>query len=62
MRPSKLFHTVVIVGAALTGGCGDTADVDAGAIADAAMDAAAAVDAGEPIDAGEEEDAMVLIL
>ncbi|MEZ4335657.1 MAG: hypothetical protein R3B82_03430 [Sandaracinaceae bacterium] len=63
MRPSKLFHTVVIVGAALTGGCGDgTSDTDAGAIADAAMDAAAAVDAGEPVDAGEEEDAMVLIL
>ena len=64
MRPSKLFHTVVIVGAALTGGCGDgSSGSDAGeAIADAAMDAAAAVDAGEPVDAGEEEDAMVLIL
>lgn len=69
MRPSKLFHTVVILGAALGGGCGSTSDSDAGAvadagsIADAAMDAAAAVDAGAgPTDAGEEEDGMVLIL
>ncbi len=68
MRPSKLFHTVVILGAALGGGCGSTSDSDAGAvadagsIADAAMDAALAVDAGGPDDAGEEEDGMVLIL
>ena len=67
MRPSKLFHAIVIVGAAMTGGCGASSDTDAGepiadageAIADAAMDAATdPEDAG--VDAG--EDAMVLIL
>jgi len=72
MRPKKLFHTIVVVGAALTGGaCGSTPeDSDAGAvvadagamIADAAMDAAMDRDAGAPEDAGEDEDAMVLIL
>jgi hypothetical protein len=76
VKPSKLFHTVVIVGACLTGGCGDdrgtvdagTPPEDAGAmIADAAMDAAASVpDAGEADDAGATDDAgqdaMVLIL
>ncbi|MBX3272219.1 MAG: hypothetical protein KF729_18285 [Sandaracinaceae bacterium] len=64
MHPSKLFHTIVVVGAALTGGCdgGPAGDDAGGALADAAMDAAAAIDAGEPVDAGEEEDGMVLIL
>jgi len=77
MRPSKLFHTVVIVGAALAGGCSDDRAVtdsgpplaqDAGTlIADAAMDAASALpDAGDVLDdagmADGGEDAMVLIL
>ena len=68
MRVGKLFHAIVIVGASLTGACGDgdgndagPDDADAGeVVADAgAMDAGA--DAGDaPADAG--EDAMVLIL
>ncbi len=63
MKPKKLFHAIVVVGATLAGGCGDDTTTDAGTdagarIADAAMDAAA-----EPEDAGaEDEDAMVLIL
>lgn len=76
MRPSRLFHTIVIVGASLGGACGSsTHGMDASeprdaeaedariadAARDAAMDAGVGEDAGpEPIDAG--QDAMVLIL
>ncbi|MFK7987558.1 MAG: hypothetical protein AB8I08_16180 [Sandaracinaceae bacterium] len=68
MKPKKLFHAVVVVGATLVGGCGDDRTTDAGAVVDAGTDAAvaiadAAMDAAtEPDDAGMEEDAMVLIL
>jgi len=70
MKVSKLFHAIVVVGAAVTGCAGDddARDVDAGGVADAGgedagmlADAGAAVDAGMS-DAGEEEDAFVLIL
>ena len=67
MKPKKLFHAIVVLGAALGGGCGEASEADAGArdagevIADAALDAALADDAGPMDDAGE-EDAMVLIL
>jgi hypothetical protein len=75
MKPRRLFHTIVILGASLTSGCGgdgegpvaDTGPVDAGAdssmMADAsgAMDATAELDAMLPGDGGE-EDGMVLIL
>lgn len=76
MRPSRLFHTIVILGASLGGACGSsTHGLDAGessdaeaedariadAARDAAIDAGAIEDAGpEPFDAG--QDAMVLIL
>lgn len=62
MKPSKLFHAIVVAGAALTG-CGDDDRVSTDAVADAgSMDAGAAVDAGMSEDAGSEEDAFVAIL
>lgn len=74
MKPAKLFHAIVVAGAALTA-CGDddrtTSDdlvadggrIDAGGAMDAGSDdAGAAVDAGMSDDAGSEEDAFVAIL
>ena len=69
MKPAKLFHAIVVAGAALTG-CGDDdristddAVADAGSVdAGEAVDAAMAVDAGSGEDAGSEEDAFVAIL
>ena len=78
MRPRKLFHTIVVLGATLTGGCGSTVDdddagsdaammlADAGDVTDAGAVADAAMDAAMDNDAGGDfdagEDAMVLIL
>lgn len=59
MKPSKLFHAIVIAGAALTG-CGD--DDDRTTDDDAVADAGAAVDAAMEADAGEDDDAFVAIL
>ena len=63
MKPSKLFHAIVVAGAALTG-CGDDDRVSTDdAVADAgSVDAGEAVDAGMSEDAGSEEDAFVAIL
>jgi len=63
MKPAKLFHAIVITGAALTG-CGDDDRVATDdAVADAgSVDAGEAVDAAMGEDAGSEEDAFVAIL
>lgn len=66
MRPTKLFHAIVVVGASLTA-CGGDDDVvaDAGPGLDAGRDASAAIDAAMNDDAGEDdagEDAFVAIL
>lgn len=59
MKPVKLFHAIVVAGAALTG-CGDDDRVSTDdAVADAGSDA---VDAAMSDDAGSEEDAFVAIL
>ncbi len=58
MKPAKLFHAIVIAGAALTG-CGDDDDSPTD---DTVADAGAAVDAAMEADAGEDEDAFVAIL
>ncbi len=64
MRPTKLFHAIVVVGASLTA-CGGDDDVVADAGTDAGRDASAAIDAAMSDDAGEDdagEDAFVAIL
>ncbi len=64
MRPTKLFHAIVVVGASLTA-CGGDDDVVADAGTDAGRDASAAIDAAMNDDAGEDdagEDAFVAIL
>ena len=67
MRPAKLFHAIVVAGAAL-GACGDDDDRGDTVVADAGLDGGAsdlgrAVDAAMAADLGpDEEDAFVAIL